>query len=592
MGLPEEKGGQRATEQEPMMAELRSVDPRTLIPNPDNPRRTAPSKSMDEQLLASIRAIGLIQPPRVAERDGKLMIVAGVRRTKAAIAADLAVIDVLIDDADETTDAMRSVSENLIRASMTSVDIWRATEALEGQGWNEQAIADALALPVRTVKRLKLLAHLHPAMLDFMAIGSMPNEEQLRTIAAALRDEQAQVWRKLKPKKGHDVSWHEVARALSKRRIPASAARFDDDLARAYGVIWEDDLFAPAGEDSRTTTNVDGFFGAQQEWLQNNLPERGTMLPTDEFGRAALPKKAEFVYGKPAKGDLVGHYLDVHSGEVKTTVYRIVEPRRAAKGGKENENVDIEPTGATPKATRAEVSQKGVAMIGDFRTDALHEALKVSQIDETTLIALLVVAFGGRNVSVQSGAGLGGHDREGIALNLTDGGVLTTDPETVHAAARAMLTLVLSCRDNASSSGPLARSAGDTIGASLHLPNMATDDFLSCLSKAGVEKAAAAEGVRVEVRGKDTRANLVDRFKDGLYVYPPALFKLTDDEIAGAKEARSRRYVPGAGASLDDDQDGEVGTECDGEEDGGSLHGVDEDEEAFEADAEMAHAAE
>jgi ParB family chromosome partitioning protein len=553
------------------MAELRSVDPRTLIPNPDNPRRTAPSKSMDEQLLASIRAIGLIQPPRVAERDGKLMIVAGVRRTKAAIAADLAVIDVLIDDADETTDAMRSVSENLIRASMTSVDIWRATEALEGQGWNEQAIADALALPVRTVKRLKLLAHLHPAMLDFMAIGSMPNEEQLRTIAAALRDEQAQVWRKLKPKKGHDVSWHEVARALSKRRIPASAARFDDDLARAYGVIWEDDLFAPAGEDSRTTTNVDGFFGAQQEWL---------------------PKKAEFVYGKPAKGDLVGHYLDVHSGEVKTTVYRIVEPRRAAKGGKENENVDIEPTGATPKATRAEVSQKGVAMIGDFRTDALHEALKVSQIDETTLIALLVVAFGGRNVSVQSGAGLGGHDREGIALNLTDGGVLTTDPETVHAAARAMLTLVLSCRDNASSSGPLARSAGDTIGASLHLPNMATDDFLSCLSKAGVEKAAAAEGVRVEVRGKDTRANLVDRFKDGLYVYPPALFKLTDDEIAGAKEARSRRYVPGAGASLDDDQDGEVGTECDGEEDGGSLHGVDEDEEAFEADAEMAHAAE
>jgi ParB family chromosome partitioning protein len=543
-----------------MMAELRSVDPRALIPNPDNPRRTPPSKAMDEQLVASIRAIGLIQPPRVAERDGKLMIVAGVRRTKAAIAADLAAIDVLIDDADETTDAMRSVSENLIRASMTSVDIWRATEALEGQGWNEQAIADALALPVRTVRRLKLLAHLHPAMLDFMAIGSMPNEDQLRTIAAASREEQAQVWKKLKPKKGHDVSWYEVARALSKRRIPASAARFDDDLERAYGVIWEDDLFAPAGEDSRYTTNVDGFFGAQQEWLQNNLPERGTMLPTDEFGRAALPKKAEFVYGKPAKGDLVGHYLDAHSGEVKTTVYRIVEPKRAAKGGKDNIGTAAETVGTTPKATRAEVSQKGIAMIGDFRTDALHEALKVSKIDETTLIALLVLALGGRNVSVQSGAGLGGHDREDIASGPTDGGALATDPETVHAAARAMLTLVLSCRENASYSGPLARVAGDTVGASLHLPNMATEDFLSCLSKAGVEKAAAAEGVRVEARGKDTRANLVNRFKDGLYVYPPALFKLTDDEVAAAKEARSRRYVPGAGrtgSTLDDDGEGD-----------------------------------
>jgi ParB family chromosome partitioning protein len=92
------------------------------------------------------------------------------------------------------------------------------------------------------------------------------------------------------------------------------------------------------------------------------------------------------------------------------------------------------------------------------------------------------------------------------------------------------------------------------------LPNMATEDFLSCLSKAGVEKAAAAEGVRVEARGKDTRANLVNRFKDGLYVYPPALFKLTDDEVAAAKEARSRRYVPGAGrtgSTLDDDGEGD-----------------------------------
>ena len=44
------------------MTELRSVDPRTLQFNPHNPRRTATSRAMDEQLLASIRAIGIIQP--------------------------------------------------------------------------------------------------------------------------------------------------------------------------------------------------------------------------------------------------------------------------------------------------------------------------------------------------------------------------------------------------------------------------------------------------------------------------------------------------------------------------------------------------
>ena len=255
------------------MAELRSVDPRTLQSNPNNPRRTPVPPAMDEQLLASIKAVGIIQPPCVTAKDDGLMIVVGNRRVKAAIKADLPVIDVLVCDADEAADAMRSVAENLIRASMSSVDIWRAIERLEAQGWNEQAIADALALPVRTVRRLKLLAHLHPAMLDVMALGSMPNEEQLRTIAAATREEQAQVWKKHKPKKGQtDVAWYEVARALAKRRMPASAAQFGDDLAKAYGIVWEDDLFAPPGEDSRYTTNVEGFFGAQQEWLQNNLP--------------------------------------------------------------------------------------------------------------------------------------------------------------------------------------------------------------------------------------------------------------------------------------------------------------------------------
>ena len=47
------------------MAELRNVCPLTLKPNPHNPRITPPPAAMDEQLLASIKAIGIIQPPIV-----------------------------------------------------------------------------------------------------------------------------------------------------------------------------------------------------------------------------------------------------------------------------------------------------------------------------------------------------------------------------------------------------------------------------------------------------------------------------------------------------------------------------------------------
>jgi ParB family chromosome partitioning protein len=89
-----------------------------------------------------------------------------------------------------------------------------------------------------------------------------------------------------------------------------------------------------------------------------------------------------------------------------------------------------------------------------------------------------------------------------------------------------MLIGVLSCRENRSDSGPFARIAGEAVGASLMLPNMATEDFLSCLSRGALETVAKVESVNIAPRAKDTRARIVTRFKDGTYVYPSALFRV------------------------------------------------------------------
>jgi len=543
------------------MPALRHVDPSTLQPNPNNPRRTVAMPTVDEQLRASIKAIGIIQPPIVRENDGALEIIAGHRRVAAAIAVGLTGIDVLVCDADEAASAMQSISENLVRAAMNSVDIWRSIEKLEALGWNEQAIADALALPVRTIRRLKLLAHLPASMLDVMAAGSNPSEQHLRTIAAASPQEQAQVWKKHKPKKGAgDVSWYAIAAALEKRRMPFAAAKFGDDLARAYGVVWEDDLFAPAGEDGRYTTNVDGFFGAQQEWMQNQMPERAVVAKLDQYGRPELPKKAEPVYGKPGKGDAVAYYVDQRSGEVKTVVYRMPEPKKPAKpangstGDEAGETHDSTTADAVPARTRADISQMGVGMIGGFRTDALHQALTDTPIEDDTLLGLLILAFGAKNLSVQSAANVSANDRRAICETITEGGVLTADVGLLRQAGRKMLVGVLSCQENVFDSGVVARIAGVTVGAEALLPNMATEDFLKCLSKSAIEKVATAEGVRVEVRGKDTRARIVERFKTGRYIHPEARFALSEAELAKAREPRRGAYVPGAG-NYDEDAD-------------------------------------
>ena len=140
----------------------------------------------------------------------------------------------------------------------------------------------------------------------------------------------------------------------------------------------------------------------------------------DEYGQGQLPKKAERVYGKPGKTDLVGHYIDARTGEVETVAYRLPEPKKA---GKPADGTRTTP-GARPAGgdgddmptvrTRPDVTQKGVAMIGDLRTDALHQALADTPIEDETLLGLLILAFGGDNVSVDSGSDLRGDDRQAI----------------------------------------------------------------------------------------------------------------------------------------------------------------------------------
>jgi ParB-like chromosome segregation protein Spo0J len=100
-------------------------------------------------------------------------------------------------------------------------------------GWTEEAIAVALALSVRQIRKLRQLANVLPAMLKQMALGDMPSEQQLKIIAAASEVEQKEVWKAHKPKKGGTAAWWSMANALTKKRVYAKDASFGDDLGIA-----------------------------------------------------------------------------------------------------------------------------------------------------------------------------------------------------------------------------------------------------------------------------------------------------------------------------------------------------------------------
>jgi hypothetical protein len=428
---------------------------------------------------------------------------------------------------------------------MNPVDLWRSIERLIALGWTEESIAIALAQSVRQVRKLRLLANVLPAMLDQMARGDMPGEQQLRVIAAGGDEEQEEVWKKHKPKKGQPtVSWSEVARALSRSRMYARDASFDDDLAKAYGLVWQEDLFAPADEDSRYTTDVDAFLGAQHEWMANHLPKRGAIVEVNDWGQPKLPAKAERVYGKPGKSDCTGMYLD-RSGTVQTVAYRMPKPEKKTKGSSAGDD-DAAVVVAKP---RPDVTRKGHEMIGDIRTDALHEALVRAPIEDDTLLALLVLAFAGQNVSIASGHA-DGYAKPAIhaARLIGDDGQLDFDRETLQQAARAVLVDVLSSRENRSNSGVVARVAGDAIGADNFLANMGSDDFLSCLSRTALESSCKDTPVLPRPKVKETRAALVEHFKERRFVHPAALF-------APGKAALSSWLAKNAATEDDDEVD-------------------------------------
>lgn len=549
--------------------ELKFVNPRSLKDNPDKARRSKSSPQADALLLATIKAIGVVEPLIVfAEADGGngFVIDQGHRRAKQAIVAGLEEIAVLVVPRAEDGGAMRSLATSITHEQLNPVDLWRAIERLVALNWTEESIAIALAQSVRQIKKLRLLANVLPAMLDAMAKGDMPNEQQLRTIAAASLEEQKEVWKANKPSKGDpQVSWWSVANALTKRRMYARDASFGNELAQAYGIAWVEDLFAPADQDSRYTTDVEAFLGAQQEWMTQNLPKRGVITESTTYGEVKLPPKAERVYGSPKKSDHTAMYLD-REGRVKTVHFRMPE---AKKKGKAEDTADDEAI-VMPKS-RPDVTRKGIEMIGDIRTDALHEALGQAPIEDDTLLALLVLAFAGQNVRVDSGAGgdhgFGRRMPRHAAILFDAEGKFAFDAETLRVAARGVLIDALSCREGMSKSGVVALVAGSTIGADSFLANMGTEDFLSCLSRPALESSCADTPVLPRARVKDTRAALVEHFKEGHFVHPAALF---------APDATSLTEWLARSAITEVDDDDGVDVEGPGDEDQPS------EEEGFE----------
>lgn len=162
-----------------------------LKEDPKNERKTFTGM---EELIASIKQVGLIEPITVtADTNGELRIVTGHRRFRAAKAAGLQQVEVIIrDPEDERSRRIKSVISNVQREDVNAFEMAEALQSMLDDGYaseqkelarcigkSKQWISEILSilkLPTQIVQQLKN----HPISYDSAARIARTRDETLQ----------------------------------------------------------------------------------------------------------------------------------------------------------------------------------------------------------------------------------------------------------------------------------------------------------------------------------------------------------------------------------------------------------------------------
>ncbi|APX13121.1 ParB/RepB/Spo0J family partition protein [Tateyamaria omphalii] len=218
-----------------------------IKPNPNQPRRQFDAAPL-EDLIASIKEKGVLQPLIVRPSGDGFEIVAGERRWRAAQQAQLHELPVLVRDFTDTEVLEVAIIENIQRADLNPIEEAAGYKQLMDRfGHTQEKMAEALGKSRSHIANLLRLLHLPEAIQTFVTDGSLsagharalitaddPVALAKKVIAGGLsvRATEALV------KKGTEASGNKVftGSAKPKAEKDADTRALEDDLSAATGV--------------------------------------------------------------------------------------------------------------------------------------------------------------------------------------------------------------------------------------------------------------------------------------------------------------------------------------------------------------------
>lgn len=168
----------------------------SIAPNPDQPRRDFSQEGLEE-LSASIREHGILQPLSVRRVSGSYELISGERRLRAAKLADLKEVPCIVVTVDSEESSLLALVENLHRRDLDFVEEAAALARLiQTYGLSQEAAARRIGKSQSAVANKLRLLRLSPEILTLLREHGCTERHAralLRLEDPALRAEAAQL---------------------------------------------------------------------------------------------------------------------------------------------------------------------------------------------------------------------------------------------------------------------------------------------------------------------------------------------------------------------------------------------------------------